>query len=571
MRSLTGIPASPGIALGPAFILEERKLSVPRSTGKDAEQEWQRLQPALDEARRQLETIRTHAAEKTSAEDAAIFEAHALFLSDPSLLEMVKEKLRTQGLNAEAAWQDAIQSYAAQLEAMEDELFRARSMDVRDVGQRVLRLLMGVEESSLSALEHPSIVLARDLTPSDTVRLEKKLVLAFVTAEGGPTSHTAILAKALCLPAVVGAGEELLEAEAGENLIVDGTHGEVILNPDAETVEKWEQRRRTFQTQAEAERKSAQQPGQTRDGERVEVVANIGNVDEAAAALEFGAEGIGLLRTEFLYLERDQAPNEEEQFEAYHAILETMGDRPVVVRTLDIGGDKHLPYLDLGHETNPFMGWRAIRMCLDRPDFFKIQLRALLRAGPGHDLRIMFPMIATLEEVRRAKALLEQAREELIAAGAKPAQNYQVGIMVEIPSVAVLADQFAREVDFFSIGTNDLTQYTMAAERTNEKVAYLGDACHPAVLRQIDRVLAAAHEAGIWVGLCGELAGDPDAIPILLGLGLDEFSMAPSSIPHAKAVLSQWSHRGAQSLAEQALDLDAASAVRALVRDALPR
>lgn len=571
MRSLTGIPASPGIALGPAFILEERKLSVPRSTGKDAEQEWQRLQPALEEARRQLETIRTHAAEKTSAEEAAIFEAHALFLSDPSLLEMVKEKLRTQGLNAEAAWQDAIQSYAAQLEAMEDELFRARSMDVRDVGQRVLRLLMGAEESSLSDLEHPSIVVARDLTPSDTVRLEKKLVLAFVTAEGGPTSHTAILAKALCLPAVVGAGEELLEAEAGENLIVDGTHGEVILNPDAETVEKWEQRRRKFQSHVEAERKSAQQPGQTRDGERVEVVANIGNVDEAAAALEFGAEGIGLLRTEFLYLERDQAPNEEEQFEAYHAILETMGDRPVVVRTLDIGGDKHLPYLDLGHETNPFMGWRAIRMCLDRPDFFKIQLRALLRAGPGHDLRIMFPMIATLEEVRRAKALLEQAREELIAAGAKPAQNYQVGIMVEIPSVAVLADQFAREVDFFSIGTNDLTQYTMAAERTNEKVAYLGDACHPAVLRQIDRVLAAAHEAGIWVGLCGELAGDPDAIPILLGLGLDEFSMAPSSIPHAKAVLSQWSHRGAQSLAEQALDLDAASAVRALVRDALPR
>jgi phosphoenolpyruvate-protein phosphotransferase len=317
---------------------------------------------------------------------------------------------------------------------------------------------------------------------------------------------------------------------------------------------------------AREEQATAQEPVITPDGRRIEIVANIGGVADAANALRMGAEGVGLLRTEFLYLERATAPSEAEQQAAYREVLELMEDRPVVVRTLDVGGDKQLAYLDLGKEANPFLGWRAIRMCLDQPDFFKVQLRALLRASPGHDLRIMFPMVSVLDEVRQAKRLLQEAWQELAAGGIPVAEDIQVGIMVEIPSVALMAEHFAREVDFFSVGTNDLTQYTFAAERTNERVAHLGDAIHPAVLRQIRAVSQAAHAAGIWVGVCGELAGDPDAAPILLGLELDEFSMSPGSIPHAKTILRQWTMQAARDLAEQALALDSAEAVRGLVR-----
>lgn len=421
-------------------------------------------------------------------------------------------------------------------------------------------------ESDLSALTTPSIILARDLTPSDTVRLDKSLVLGFCTAGGGPTSHTAILAKALSLPAIVGLGSELLDLSDGTPLLVDGERGEVIADPSDATRQEYENRRLRTTATKKAELEMAHEPAITQDGHQVEIVANVGNSEDAHFALLQGAEGIGLLRTEFLYLDRQSAPNEDEQLAAYDSILDVMENRPVVVRTLDVGGDKELPYLDLGKETNPFLGWRAIRMCLDQPNFFKIQLRALLRASPGHDLRIMFPMIATIDEVRRSRTLLNEARDEVEAAGHPCADRIQVGIMVEVPSVAVLADIFAHEVDFFSIGTNDLTQYTMAAERTNEKVAHLGDACHPAVLRQIKRVLDAAHGQGIWVGLCGELAGDPEAAPILLGLGLDEFSMAPSSIPHAKTIIRSWTLKQAQQLASHVLDLDSAAAVREYVR-----
>ncbi|MCJ7569815.1 MAG: phosphoenolpyruvate--protein phosphotransferase, partial [Anaerolineales bacterium] len=344
--------------------------------------------------------------------------------------------------------------------------------------------------------------------------------------------------------------------------------GEIVVDPDEALQLEFNERKREHETRSIEELENAIDPAVTLDGYVIEVVANVGSLRDAHMALERGADGIGLLRTEFLYLDRVTAPDEEEQLAAYDQILDLMGKRPVVVRTLDVGGDKELPYLDLGQEANPFLGWRAIRMCLDQPDFFKIQLRALLRSSMGHDLRIMFPMIATLEEVRRAKALLDESREEVRASGATFAKSIQVGIMVEIPSVVVMADRFAKDLDFFSIGTNDLTQYTMAAERTNEKVAHLGDACHPAVLRQIRSVLQAAHGEGIWVGLCGELAGDPDAIPILLGLGLDEFSMAPASIPQAKAILRCWSKAEAAKLAEEVLDYDSAVDVREHVRKA---
>jgi len=567
MHNFQGIPASPGIAVGPVFCFQDADLRIDRCTIQDVEAEIQRFEQAVSDAATQIAEIKEKALTEASAEEAAIFDAHALFLQDPALIDAIRTTIREQQFNAEAAVSDGVEVQASALEAMEDEYFSARAADVRDVGQRLLRILLCVSETDLSTLKKPSIILAKDLTPSDTVRLDKKLVLGFLTALGGPTSHTAILAKALDLPAVVGAGDPVLQIEGGATVAIDGSSGEVSTDPDSETQAKYAERKRVFQEESEAALSRAHEPAITQDGKTIEIVANVGNPEDTQQALDHGAEGIGLLRTEFLYMERPSAPDEEEQLAAYDTILDLMEDRPVVVRTLDVGGDKAIPYLDLGEEANPFLGWRAIRMTLDEPDFFKIQLRALLRATPDHDLRIMFPMVATLVELRDARKLLEESRDEVIKAGHEVAENVQIGIMVEIPSVVVLADRFAKEVDFFSIGTNDLTQYTMAAERTNEKVAHLGDACHPAVLRQIQRVIEAAHEEGIWVGLCGELAGDADAIPILLGLGLDEFSMAPGSIPRAKDIIRNWDSERAQALVPTVLDMDTAEEVRRYIRN----
>jgi phosphoenolpyruvate-protein phosphotransferase len=569
VRSLKGIAAAPGLASGPAAIWTEQTLSIPRRTGADRATEGRRLDEARQAVGQEIKALRQKVTSEASEAEAAIFDAHAMFLTDTALLKKVTAGLEG-GLNAEAAWMDAIEHFASQLAALPDPTLSARAADVRDVGQRVLRSLLGRSAEAGLTLEKPSVVVARDLAPSQTVSLDKRLVLAFCTAEGGPTSHTAILSRALGLPAVVGLGHELLQIRREAVLLVDGDRGEVVLEPDEDSLLAFEERGRHARRKAEAEQAQAGEPAITRDHHRVEIVANVGSPSDARSALTCGAEGIGLLRTEFLYLDRQVAPTETEQTSAYDAILDIMGTRPVVVRTLDVGGDKSLPYLDLGHEANPFLGWRAIRMCLDRPDFFKTQLRALLRSGVGHDLRIMFPMVSTIEEVRKAKVLLAEAQDEAQAAGHSVAERIQVGIMVEIPSVAVLADRFSDEVDFFSIGTNDLTQYTMAAERTNNRVAHLGDALHPAVLRLIQRVINAGHEAGIWVGVCGELAGDPEGAPVLLGLGLDEFSMAPPLIPRAKAVLRRWTLTEARQLAEEALKLDTASGVRELVQARQP-
>ena len=571
MRKLKGIPASPGIAIGPAYIFQETELKIDKKTISDTSAELKRFEEATQIALEQIKAIREKAESETSSEEAAIFDAHAMFLKDPTLIDAVRQAIEKHAINAEAAINEAVETHAQTLESMEDEYFRARAADIRDVGRRVVCILLGFDEADLSNLNQPSIIIARDLTPSDTVRLDKSLVLGFCTAAGGPTSHTAIIAKALDLPAVVGAGNDVLDVPSSSLILLDGQKGEIVVDPKKALQLEFAERKRGYETRSSGELENAFDTAVTLDGFEIEVVANVGNLQDAQMALERGAEGIGLLRTEFLYLDRATAPDEEEQLAAYDQILDLMGKRPVVVRTLDVGGDKELPYLDLGQEANPFLGWRAIRMCLDQPGFFKIQLRALLRSSPGHDLRIMFPMIATLEEVRSAKALLDESRDEVCADGAAVAESIQLGIMVEIPSVAVLADRFAKEVDFFSIGTNDLTQYTMAAERTNEKVAHLGDACHPAVLRQIRSVLRAAHSEGIWVGLCGELAGDPDAIPILLGLGLDEFSMAPASIPRAKTILRRWSKADAEKLAGEVLDFDSAEDVRERVRTAQPK
>lgn len=569
MKKISGIAASNGIAIGPVFLYEEEDLSFKRTECIDSSKDLKRFQEALDKARTEIEAIRSKAETETGADEAAIFEAHAMFLDDPALVSSVEETVRNEKLNVESAWMDAIENFAGQMEAMEDEYFKARAADIRDVGKRILRILLGIEEKDLSALNRQAVVVARDLTPSDTVRMDKDMVLGFCTAEGGPTSHTAILAKALGLPAVVGAGSDLLKATSG-SIIIDGGTGDVILDPTRKTIKTYEKKQKQEGELAKIALKHAHEPAATRDGHTVEIVANVGGPEDAASALEHGAEGIGLLRTEFLYLDRQTAPDEETQLKAYDSVLDVMETRPVVVRTIDVGGDKEIPYIDLGEEANPFLGFRAIRMCLDDPDFFKIQLRALIRSSLGHDLRIMFPMIATVEEVRQARALLEEARNEVKSAGHPIADNIQIGIMVEIPSVAILADLFAKEVDFFSVGTNDLTQYTFAAERTNDRVAYLGDACHPAILREIAQVIRAAHDHGIWTGVCGELAGDPDAVPILLGLGLDEFSMAPTSIPRAKQIIREWKLTDARKAAEKVLQMTSAEDVRGFIRSKAP-
>jgi phosphotransferase system enzyme I (PtsI) len=570
MKRLAGISASRGIAIGPAFLYRQIELDFERREIDDPEAEWERFEDAAEQAKEQLREIESQTEESVGSDEAALFEAHRMMLEDPDLLEQVRQAIEEEQINAEAAIRDASESYARMMEALDSEYMKARAADVRDVANRVLRILLGKAESPSEGLTEPSIVLARDLAPSDTALMNKSLVLGFCTAEGGPTSHTAILARGLGIPAIVGAELEVLAIAEGTQLVLDGVEGTLIVEPDEETVAEYEEQQQTMSDVLEGAREKAGEPAITEEGYRVEVVANIGNVDGAEAALENGAEGVGLLRTEFLYLERDHLPDEEEQYEAYRTILETMGDRPVILRTLDIGGDKELPYMEMPAEMNPFLGVRALRLALKRPELLKPQLRAALRAGVGHDLKIMFPMVARIDELRRARALLDECRAELEEEGQAVAEDLEIGIMIEIPSAAMMADQLATMADFFSIGTNDLSQYTMAADRTNPDVAPMASGFQPAVLRLVRNVIQAAHAKGKWVGLCGELAGDPLAIPILLGLGLDEFSMNPPAIPLAKQIIRTLSLEEAKALAEEALEQEDPEAVKALVRERVP-
>ena len=570
MKTLCGIAASRGIGIGPAFHFRRADLSFERCMVEDPAAEWARFQAALETAREQLAGVYAKAEAESGTEQAAIFQAHMLMLEDPELLATVRATIEEQNVNAEAALIDTAGMYAQMLEALDDEYLSARATDVRDVATRVLRILLCVAESPTAGLTAPSIILARDLTPSDTVLLDKSLVLGFCTAEGGATSHTSILARGLGLPAVVGTGPDVLEIPDGATLVLDGSDGRLLVEPDEETITEYRARQAAGATVLAQARQMAHKPAIIRDGHRVEVVANIGNVEGAQAALEAGAEGVGLLRTEFLYLERDHLPDEEEQYRAYRAIVDVCGDLPVILRTLDIGGDKGLPCLDLPREMNPFLGLRAIRLCLARPELFRPQLRAALRAGAGRNLKVMFPMVATVAEVRAARAVLEECRAELLAGGQPVAEQMEIGIMVEIPAAALMAYHLAAEVDFFSIGTNDLSQYTLAADRTNAQVAPLATGFHPAVLRLVRDVVAAAHAQGKWVGLCGELAGEPLAIPILLGLDLDEFSINPPAIPLAKQIIRALTLDEAREVARAALELESPDAVQALVRERVP-
>ncbi len=570
--TLHGLAASPGVAMGPVLQYRPKLPAVPRETGKESAAEWERLQTAVQTTIAELESLQKKTEKKIGVAEAAIFEAHQLIVQDPELQTAVKNYLDASKINVEAAWADAIEQTAARFQNLDDPYFQARAADVRDVGNRVLRHLLGVELPPLQA-ERPYILAAVDLTPSDTAQLDPKQVLGICTELGGVTSHSAILARALGIPAVVGVGNQLSQVEDGALLAMDGRTGQLWLNPNKAEIANLQAARDVWQAEQQAAKDAGQAAALTADGLRIEVAANIGGLNDVDVALSYGAEGVGLFRTEFLFLDRSEAPSEEEQLAAYRQVvaglgtLANQGSRPLIILTLDVVGDKPLPYLDLGQEENPFLGWRGIRFCLDKPEIFMPQLRAILRAsvladGTPANVKLMFPMIGTLAELRRAKEMLQTAREQLQAEGKPFDADMEVGIMVELPSAVAVADLLAAEVDFFSLGTNDLTQYVMAADRGNANVAELAQALQPAVLRMIKQTAVAAKEAGIWLGICGEMAGNPLATPLLLGLGLTELSMAAPSVPGVKAALRQWSLPEAEALAAEVLKLDSVTAVQ---------
>ena len=570
MKELSGIPSSRGIGIGPVFQFIRQELIIEDKSNIKPEEELKRLSAAISSAKEQINAIYEKALEESSDADAEIFQAHLLILEDPELHAGVESKINNENKCAELAMQETGQSFSDVMAAMNDEYFAARATDILDVSNRVIRILLGIAESPTADLKEPSVIIADDLTPSDTVLLDKTMVIGFCTARGSATSHTAILARGLGIPAVAGVGDKIFSQVNGTIVILDGTAGTAIFAPSADLINDYRQRIKAANTIREKAMKHALEPAITKDGKTIEVVANIGNVEGAKSAIDNGAEGVGLLRTEFLYLEQTKLPTEEEQYRAYTDILNEFGDLPVILRTLDVGGDKEIPYMDLEEESNSFLGQRALRLCLVRPDIFKPQLRAALRASAGKNLKIMFPMVATASEVRAARDVLNECAVELKKENKPMAEGIEIGIMVEIPSAALVADQLAKEVDFFSIGTNDLSQYTMAADRTNPKVAELSNAFFPAVLRLVREVIQAAHKEGKWVGMCGELAGEPLAIPILLGLELDEFSMNPPMVPLAKQIIRNLDTREMKKVADQALGLESPADIQAFIIEEIP-
>lgn len=563
---LKGIPASSGIAIGKAYRLVEPDLSFTNTVVSNIEEEISRLHAAVDAAKADLNIIRERASIDLGEDKAAIFDAHLLVLSDPELLGAIEEKVKNEKMNAEAALKETADFFIGMFEQMDNEYMKERAADIRDVTKRVLAHLLGVKIPNPGLIAEEAIIVAVDLTPSDTAQLNKQFVKGFTTDIGGRTSHSAIMARSMEIPAVVGTHSVTKEIQNGDFIIVDGVNGEVHINPTQEIIDHYKEAYENLQLQKEKWALLKNEPTVSSDGKQVELAANIGTPQDVEGVIENGGEGVGLYRTEFLYMERDQLPTEEEQFEAYKTVLERMEGKPVVVRTLDIGGDKQLPYLNLPTEMNPFLGFRAIRLCLEEQDIFRTQLRALLRASVYGNLKIMFPMIATLEEFREAKSILLEEKQALIDGGTRVSEDIEIGIMVEIPSTAVSARQFAKEVDFFSIGTNDLIQYTMAADRMNERVSYLYQPYNPAILTLVKMVIDAAHKEGKWAGMCGEMAGDEIAIPLLLGLGLDEFSMSASSILKARDQIKKLNSEEMQRLAEEALQLGTSGEVMELVK-----
>ena len=549
-----GIAASDGYAIAPVYVLKDPDLSFETEQVSDPAAEIERFKAAVAQSREEVQRIQEQAKANLSAEELQVFDAHLMFLADPEYVGQIESVIESEQINAEAALQQVSTMFITMFESMTDNAYmQERAADIRDVSQRILASLLGVELASPAAIAHEAILVAEDLTPSDTSQLNKQFVKAFVTNIGGRTSHSAIMARSLEIPAIVGTKTITEEVQHGDLVIVDAHEGMVILNPTEQQIEEYQQKmakeaefRAELETLLDAE-------STTQDGHKVEVAANIGTPKDMTGVLKNGAEGVGLYRTEFLYMDSADFPTEEEQYDAYKTVLEQMDGKPVVVRTMDIGGDKELDYLDLPDEMNPFLGYRAIRISLDQTEMFKTQLRALLRASVHGLLRIMFPMIATVDEFRQAKAIYEEVKAELDQEGIAYADTIQLGIMIEIPAAALMADHFAKEVDFFSIGTNDLIQYSMAADRMNERVSNLYQPYNPAILRLIKFVIDSAHAEGKWVGMCGEMGGDPVATPLLLGMGLDEFSMSAGSVLRIRHLIRNANYADCQALVERAL------------------
>lgn len=533
-----GIPASRGYALGYVFLKEDIELLVEWGFTQDSRAERIKLREAVEEAREQLQYLRDKTRREVGEEDACIFDAHMMFLDDPEFIGAVEAEIEATRVNAMWALAEITKRHIKTFQAMADSTMKERIEDLRDVSQRVLKILSGFAEVQ-DITEENTVVVAGDLTPSDTAVLDKSKVIAFVTDMGSRISHTAIMARTLGIPAVVGLGDITGDLRNGEMVIVDGFRGEVIIDPDEETIEDYENRQIRFKKDQGELLGLRDVETRSQDGKRIEVLANIGWPQDVDTALENGAEGIGLFRTEFLYMDRTNLPTEEEQLEAYQYVLERMEDKPVIIRTMDIGGDKQLPYMNMPRELNPFLGYRAIRLSLDQSDIFKAQLRALLRASVYGNLKVMFPLISNIEEYREAMEIVAICKDELREEGIVFRDDIQWGIMIEVPAAAVTADELAAEVDFLSIGTNDLIQYTLAVDRLSEKVSYLYDTMHPAVLRLIQMTIEGGHSQGKCVGMCGEMAADEDAIPLLMSMGLDEFSMHPTTILNAKRIIME--------------------------------
>ena len=564
---IKGIGASPGIAIGKALVLEHKEMVIEKKENVNVEVEVEKLNSAVDTSKKELSAVKEKVAKELGEEEAEIFGAHLLVLEDPEFIGEAENKIKNESLNAEYALNEVKDMFVSIFESMDNDYMRERAADVKDVTNRVLRHILGIKIIDLSNLSDEVVLIAHDLTPSDTATMDKKKVLGFLTNIGGRTSHTAIMSRTLEIPAIVGLSDVTDKVKDSDMIVFDGDKGIVIVSPEEDVVAEYQEKKRIFEEDKKALELLKGQPSVTTDGKHVELAGNIGTPNDLEGLINNDAEGVGLYRTEFLYMDSDEFPSEEIQFEAYKKVLEGMKGKPVVIRTLDIGGDKKLSYFEMEEEMNPFLGYRAIRLCLDRTDIFKTQLRALFRASVYGKLRIMFPMISSLEELLAAKAICEEVKSDLKAEGLGYSDDVEIGMMIEIPSAAVISDLLAKHVDFFSIGTNDLIQYTCAVDRMNQKISYLYNQFNPAVLRLIKMVIKNAHAEGKWVGMCGESAGDQMMIPILLGFGLDEFSMSPISILRARRLINSVSEKDMQALSDKVLEFGTAKEIQSYMKD----
>ena len=568
MKTLKGIAASPGIAIGKAFLLDNENIVVSKKAIKESAipQEIARFEEVLTKTRAEVLSIRDRISKEIGQEHGDIFNAHLLVIEDRALIEEVIGRIKKEKFTSDYVFSQVLQKYIRSFLNIDDEYLRERVSDINDVGRRIIRHLVGSQRASLSDLKEKVIVIAYDLSPSDTAVMHRGNVIGFATDIGGRTSHTAIMAKSLEIPAVVGIEFATRQIKNGDVVIVDGNHGLVIINPTAGELHKYKQEFISYQEFGKGLKKLKDLPCITMDGHRIELSANIEMSEETVSAISHGADGIGLYRTEFLYMNRMDLPSEEEQYHAYRTVAKDMAPKPVIIRTLDLGGDKFLSHLEMPREMNPFLGWRAIRFCLARPEIFKAQLRAILRASTHGKLRMMYPMISGLGELKEANRLLEEVKTDLRSKKISFDENIEVGAMIEIPSAAITCDILADEVSFFSIGTNDLIQYALAVDRINEKIAYLYEPAHPAVLRLIKNIIDTGHSKHIWTGMCGEMAGDPIFTPILIGLGIDEISTSPLMLPEIKKIIRSLSYEESKKIAQHALSFPTGAEVAKYLR-----